>query len=146
MNLNVKFWDLSQEERTLVKTHLKEIRDYLKDTSAATGREVSFDYDFGDPRTMNDGYMHSKTRHIYIRGRRRYDNHVIEYSVMGCSGCLNQALCEEDYDDKKSGLGQGWHDEYAMQLLKYWPEIKSAFTRYITGLQNASSQLNNFQL
>ena len=145
MNFNVKFWDLNDEEQALVKEHLRSIRNYLKEKSEATGRPVKFDYDFGDPRTMNDGYIHTKTRHIYVRGYQKMDK-TIEYSVMGCSGCLNQALCPEDYDDTKSGIGRGWRDDYAMQLLKYWPEIKSAFTRYIDGLGSAASQLKSFQL
>ena len=145
MNLNVKFRDLNQEERVLVKNHLKSIRDFLLETSKGIGRPLSFDYDFGDPRTMNDGHLHEKTRSISVRGRKRQDG-TIEYSVLGSSGCLNQALREEDYNETTGSPAAGWQDNYAIQLLKYWKEIKNAFVNYIGGIEKASQQLKEFQL
>ena len=145
MNLNVKFRDLNQEERVLVKNHLKSIRDFLLETTKNTGRSINFDYDFGDPRTMNDGRLHEKTRSISVRGRKRQDG-TFEYSVIGSSGCLNQALSEEDYDERTGSPAAGWEDDYAIQLLKYWKEIKEAFEKYINGIQNASKELKEFQL
>ena len=145
MNLNVKFRDLNQEERVLVKNHLKSIRDFLLETSKGIGRPLSFDYDFGDPRTMNDGRLHEKTRSISVRGRKKQDG-TIEYSVLGSSGCLNQALSEEDYNETTGSPAAGWQDDYAIQLLKYWKEIKNAFEHYISGIEKASQQLKEFQL
>ena len=145
MNLNVKFRDLNQEERELVKNHLKSIRDFLLETTKKTGRNINFDYDFGDPRTMNDGRLHDKTRSISVRGRKRQDG-TFEYSVLGSSGCLNQALSKEDYDERTGSPAAGWQDDYALQLLKYWKEIKEAFLKYINGIQNASQELKEFQL
>jgi hypothetical protein len=145
MNLSVKFRDLNKEERVLVKNHLKSIRDFLLETSKGIGRPLSFDYDFGDPRTMNDGRLHEKTRSISVRGRKRQDG-TIEYSVLGSSGCLNQALSEEDYNETTGSPAAGWQDDYALQLLKYWKEIKEAFLKYINGIQNASQELKEFQL
>ncbi len=145
MNLNVKFRDLNQEERELVKNHLKSIRDFLLETTKNTGRNINFDYDFGDPRTMNDGRLHDKTRSISVRGRKRQDG-TFEYSVLGSSGCLNQALSKEDYDERTGSPAAGWQDDYALQLLKYWKEIKEAFLKYINGIQNASQELKEFQL
>ena len=145
MNLNVKFRDLNKEERVLIKNHLKSIRDFLLETSKGIGRPLNFDYDFGDPRTMNDGRLHEKTRSISVRGRKRQDG-TIEYSVLGSSGCLNQALSEEDYNETTGSPAAGWQDDYAIQLLKYWKEIKNAFVNYINGIENASQELKEFQL
>ena len=145
MNLNVKFRDLNNAEKQLLQGHLKQIRDFLLETAKNTGRKINFDYDFGDPRTMNDGRLHEKTRSISVRGRKRQDG-TIEYSVWGSSGCHNQALSEEDYDEKTGSPAAGWQDDYAIQLLKYWKEIKNAFVNYISGIENASQQLKEFQL
>lgn len=144
MNLNVNFYDLNKEERILVKNHLKSIRDFLLETSKNIGRPLSFDYDFGDPRIMNDGMVHEKTRSISVRGRRKLDG-TIEYSVLGCSGRLTQSLAKEDQDEH-GNPSAGWQDNFGIQLIKYWPEIKGAFLKYIKGITDASSQLQNFQL
>lgn len=144
MNLNVKFRDLNNEERILVKNHLKSIRDFLLETSKGIGRPLSFDYDFGDPRTMSDGIVQEKTRSISVRGRQKLDG-TIEYSVLGCSGRLTQSLAKEDQDEH-GNPSAGWQDDFGIQLIKYWAEIKKAFLNYVKGITDASSQLQDFQL
>ena len=146
MDLNVNYWDLNKEEKGLVKANVKAIRDYLLEESKNTDRMVRFDYDFGDPRTMNDGCVHTGTRHIYIRTNKDRDG-VLNYEIYGCSGCLDLALCEEDYETKNHyHWSTGWNDEYALQLMKYWSEIKRAFNNYISGLKTSANSLRNFQV
>lgn len=144
MNLNLKFTDLNQEERELVKNHLKTIRNFLLETAESTGRPVRFSYDFGDPRIMSDGCLHDKTRSLSVSGYQKLDG-TIEYEVRGSSGCLIQCLAKEDQTEKGRPAA-GWQDNYALQLLKYWEEIKKAFMSYIDSLNNASGQLRTFQL
>lgn len=144
INLNVKFRDLNKEEREMVENHLKSIRNFLLETSKGLERPLSFDYDFGDPRVMGDGIVHEKTRSISVRGRRRLDG-TIEYSVLGCSGRLTQCLAKEDQDEHESPAA-GWEDDFGIQLIKYWSEIKKAFLNYIKGIEDASCQLQDFQL
>lgn len=144
MNFNLNFADLNQEERELVKNHLKTIRNFLLETAKNTGRPVRFSYDFGDPRIMGDGCLHEKTRSLSVRGYQKLDG-TIEYEVLGSSGCLTQCLAKEDQNEYGRPAA-GWQDNYALQLLKYWEQIKKAFISYIDSLNNASGQLQTFQL